>query len=75
MAGNKLTHKPNLNEMQRARLIAFLSHRYSHPYDLCLDAPGYLEKIFTWAVHSADPIDAYLDPSDWTPDKINSFTA
>lgn len=68
----------NLNEVcalsspQRAALLAFLTHRYSHSMDNLLRVPGYFAELVDM-LSVGDPIEAVLNIAGWHPSKIQDF--
>ncbi len=55
---------------ERARLLAFLSNRYSHPFHRCVSEKSYAIDVAKCLV--GDP-EAYFDISRWSPEHLDSF--
>lgn len=58
----------------RRNLLAVLSNRLLHPFDRCLDEPGYFARIVA-DLSSPDPIATYLDFSDWREERLEGLLA
>lgn len=64
---------PVLNEVQRGRLLAFLSNRYTFSFEDCFERKHALLRFFDEFRQAGDKIQFQLDLAGWSTDRTNAL--